>query len=150
MIYLGADHGGYELKETIKRFLKLKGFEFKDLGNLKFDNEDDYPIYAFKVAEAVSKDKNSLGILLCRSAGGVIIAANKVKGVYAVAVVDEKSAKHAREHNNANVSGLSGDWMDENQAKEIVKTFLETNFTNEGRQVKRLNMIREYENESNQ
>ncbi len=145
MIFIGADHGGYKLKEKIKDFLNELEYEYKDLGNLNFDKEDDYPDYAFKVAEAVAKGNNK-GILLCRSAGGVIVAANKVKGVSAIAVSDVKSAKHAREHNNANVIGISGDWTNEETTKEIVKVFLETEFTNEERHARRIKKIKEYEN----
>ena len=146
MIFLGADHGGFELKTKLKQFLEELGYEYKDLGNVKYDKDDDYPVYTIKVSEAVAKNKENRGILLCRSAGGVIVAANKVKGVFAIAVTDVKSAKHAREHNDANVLGLSGDWMTEQEAKDAVKVFLETEFTNEERHTRRINMIKEYEN----
>jgi ribose 5-phosphate isomerase B len=153
MIYLGADHGGYELKEKLKVFLKKENYVFKDLGNLTFESDDDYPKYAFSVAERVSKEDNSSkpwkertkGILLCRSSGGVIIAANKVKNVRAVSVFDEKSSKHSREHNDANVIALSGDWTSEKDAEKIVKVFLETDFSSEERHKRRLEMIKEYE-----
>jgi len=154
MIYLGADHGGFELKEKIKDYLTELGYKYKDMGNLKYDKDDDYPDYAFAVAEAVGKQDDSSkpwqdrikGILLCRSAGGVIIAANKVRNVRAIAVNDVKSSKHAREHNDANVIGLSGDWMTEKEAKEIVKVWLETEFSHEERHERRIKKIMEYEN----
>jgi ribose 5-phosphate isomerase B len=154
MIYLGADHGGYELKEKIKHFLKQSDYQFKDLGNLIYEKEDDYPDYAFAVAQMVSKEDNVTkpwkqrpkGILMCRSAGGVIIAANKVNGVRAVAVFDTTSAKHSREHNDANIIALSGDWIDETKAKEIVKVWLDTEYSREERHTRRLNKIRDYEN----
>lgn len=145
-IYLGADHGGFELKEKIKDQLIKEGLDVTDLGNDHFDFQDDYPDFAFKVAEAVGKDPQSKGILFCRSAAGVIIAANKVKGIRAASVIDLKSAIHSREHNDCNIIGLSGDWMDENQALEIVKTWLKTNFTNEQRHKRRIDKISEYEN----
>lgn len=144
MIYLGADHGGFELKNKIKKYLDSIEVEYSDLGNLENDSQDDYPVYAFKVAEAVAKD-NSKGILLCRSAGGVIIAANKVKGVKAVAVTDVKSAKHAVLHNDANVIGISGDWMDVDEVLKVVKVFIDTKFSNEDRHVRRLKIIEDYE-----
>jgi ribose 5-phosphate isomerase B len=154
MIYLGADHGGFALKEKIKIFLEKEGYRFTDMGNKVLDNEDDYPVYAFAVAEKVGKEddsklpweKRAKGILFCRSAGGVIVAANKVKGVYAIAVTDVKSARHSRLHNNANVIGLSGDWMTEDQAKEIVKVWLTTEFSGEERHRKRIDLILDYEN----
>ena len=145
MIYLGADHGGFKLKQKIKSFLKDLEYEYEDLGNLKFDKDDDYPDYAFKVAEKVSDNIKNKGILLCRSSGGMVIAANKVKGIKAVSVIDEKSVKHAVEHNNANIIALSGDWMTEQEAKDAVKVFLETDFTKEERHKRRINMIKEYE-----
>ncbi len=153
MIYLGSDHGGFELKESIKKFLDNLGHKYKDLGNSSFEKEDDYPKYAFLVAKKVGKEDNSSkpwkerskGILFCRSSGGMIIAANKVKNVRAVSVFDKISAKHSREHNDANVIALSGDWTNEKQAKKIIKTWLETEFSDEKRHKRRLNLIRDYE-----
>lgn len=153
MIYLGSDHGGFELKEAIKKVLDKSGYKFKDLGNSSFDKDDDYPEYAFAVAKKVGKEDDptkpwkdrSKGILFCRSSGGMIIAANKVKGVRAASVFDEVSAKHSREHNDANVIALSGDWTDEKQARKIILKWLETEFSNEMRHKKRINMIKEFE-----
>lgn len=153
MIYLGADHGGYELKEKIKSWLTEWKLKFEDLGAHKMDPEDDYPQFAFAVGEHVGMEDDALspwpkrakGILACRSAGGVVIAANKMRDVRAVAVTDVKSAKHSREHNDANVLALSGDWMTDTQAKEIVKTWLDTEFSKEERHTRRINQIRERE-----
>lgn len=153
MIYLGCDHGGFQLKEKVKKWLGEWKLEFKDLGAHKLDPEDDYPQYAFAVAEKVSQEddmtqawkKRTKGILICRSAGGVIIAANKVKEVRAVSVWDLKSAKHSREHNDANVLGLSGDWMNEAEAKEIIRAWLNTEFSHEKRHERRITQIRERE-----
>ncbi|MFH2020473.1 MAG: RpiB/LacA/LacB family sugar-phosphate isomerase [archaeon] len=154
MIYLGADHGGFLLKEQIKEFLGKQGYPYQDLGNTILDEEDDYPDFAFAVARKVSSEDNPTlpwkdrpkGILLCRSAGGVIVAANKVKGAYAIAVPDVKSAKHSRLHNNANIIGLSGDWMTEKEAKDIIKVWLETEFSNEERHMRRIQKIKDFEN----
>ena len=153
MIYIGADHGGYELKEKIKQWLSEWKLQYVDCGAHTVDPEDDYPQFAFSVAEAVSHEDNmtkswskrTKGILVCRSAGGMVIAANKVKDIRAIAVTDLKSAKHSREHNDANVLGLSGDWMNEKQAKEIIKMWLDTEFSNEARHKRRINQIRERE-----
>ncbi len=153
MIYLGSDHGGYGLKEKIKKFLREESCKFRDLGNLVFDRGDDYPDFAFAVAEKIGKEDDSRkkwaerakGILFCRSSGGMIIAANKVKNVRAVAVFDDMSARHAREHNDANVIALSGDWTDEREAEKIVSAFLETEFSGEERHRRRLDKIRGYE-----
>ncbi len=145
MIFIGADHGGFKLKKKIKDFLQKEGYEYDDLGNVEFDPEDDYPDYAIKVSEKVAEHEDNKGILLCRSSGGMVIAANKVKGVRAVAAFDIKAAKHAREHNNANVLAISGDWTSEKDAKKIIKAFLETDFTDEDRHKRRLEKIDKYE-----
>lgn len=145
-IYLGADHGGFELKEKIKTKLIADGHEIVDLGNNRFDFNDDYPDYAFKVADAVSKDEGSRGILVCRSAAGMVMCANKVKGIRAASVWDLKSAIHSRDNNDANIIGLSGDWLTEEQAQEIVKIWLSTKFNNEDRHVRRIKKIGVYEN----
>ncbi|MBI2029202.1 RpiB/LacA/LacB family sugar-phosphate isomerase [Candidatus Gottesmanbacteria bacterium] len=144
-VYLGADHGGFELKEKIKEQLVSEGYEVLDLGNDHFDFQDDYPDFAFKVAEAVSKDLESRGILFCRSAAGMIIAANKVKNVRATAVWDLKSAIHSRDNNDANIIGLSGDWLSDDEAREIVKIWLTTKFNQEKRHVRRIEKISNYE-----
>ena len=153
MIYLGADHGGYHLKEKIKTWLNEWGFDYKDLGNTSFDKDDDYPQFAVRVGQKVGNlddrskfwKERAKGVLACRSAAGVVIAANKVKGVRAAACFDEKSAGHAREHNDANVIALSGDWLDEEQAKKILHRFLTTEFSKEERHERRLNQIIQYE-----
>ena len=144
MIFLGADHGGFELKNKVRTWLQEWGEESRDLGNQKLDSEDDYPDFALAVARKVSEEKGR-GILFCRSAAGMVIAANKVAGVRAVAAFDEESAQHSREHNDANVLVLSGDWLDEEKARQIVKTWLNTKFTQEERHVRRLEKIKEIE-----
>jgi len=150
-VVLGADHGGFELKNALKKFLEENGYEVEDKGPKTLDPEDDYPDYGKKVAEKVGKEgsdigqQNVLGILICRSAAGIIIAANKVKGVRAVAAYEEKGAKHSREHNDANVLGLSGDWTSEAQAKKLVKVWLETPYSNEERHTRRLKKIADME-----
>ncbi len=149
-VVIGADHGGYKLKEELKPFLKQLGYGVEDAGT-NSEESVDYPDYAIEVAEKVGKsDKLAefpavAGILLCRSAAGMMIAANKVKGVRAVAAFDETSAKHSREHNAANVLGLSGDWTTTEQARKIVKVWLETPFTGEERHTRRIQKIAEFE-----
>ena len=153
MIFLGADHGGFPLKEKIKEWLTEWGMAFTDLGAKTLQEDDDYPTYAFAVGEEIgSTDRPELpwkdrpkGILSCRSAAGVVIAANKVRSVRAVAVFDELSAKHSREHNDANVLALSGDWTKEEDAKKMIKIWLETEFSNEERHKRRLLEIYDYE-----
>ena len=146
MLYLGSDHGGFKLKEKIKEFLVKKKYAFDDLGNTEFDAKDDYPDYAFLVAEKVKEHWDSKGILLCRSSGGMVIAANKIKGVRAVSVQNVKETIHAVEHNNANIIALPGDWIREKDVMNIIETFLTTEFSNKVRHVRRLKKIKEYEN----
>ena len=150
-IIIGADHGGYKLKEELKPFLQHLGCVVEDFGT-NSEESVDYPDYAFKVSEAVGKSGSGLGafppvagVLVCRSAAGMMIAANKVRGVRAVAAFDETSARHSREHNAANVLGLSGDWTTSEQAKKIVKAWLETPFTGEERHARRIRKIAEFE-----
>lgn len=140
-IYLGADHGGYELKQTLKDWLAQAGYQTNDLGAHELNPKDDYPKFAAAVARAVSQDENGLGILICRSGGGMVIAANKITGIRAVEVFNQVSAEHARQHNHANVISLAADWMTENEAKTIVKVFLETEFTHEPRHQRRIEQI---------
>lgn len=115
------------------------------MGNTISDPDDDYPEYAFAVAEAVSKEDDAFGILACGSAQGVCMAANKVRGIRAAAVASVNDARMTREHNAANVLCLSGWNRTIDEVKPIVDAFLTTEFTNEERHVRRLTKIREYE-----
>lgn len=153
MIYLGADHGGFKLKEKIKVWLAEWKLPFEDVGAHTLDPEDDYPQFAFAVAEKVADadDMNAewklrpKGILICRSAGGMVIAANKIKDIRAVAAQNETQAKHAREHNDANIIGISGDWTSEADTKKIIKIWIDTEFSREARHDRRVRQIRQKE-----
>lgn len=147
VIYIGADHAGFKLKEKIKEFLIKKGKEVKDLGNTIFDKNDDYPDYGYVVTKAVSKNKNSKGILFCGSSYGICIVANKVKGIRAVSISTIKDAKLSREHNDANILCLPGWGFKENLAKKIVITWLKTNFSNKKRHKRRIDKIKRIEKE---
>lgn len=139
-IYLGSDHAGFRLKEKIKQWLEQKRIPFVDVGAHKLVPTDDYPDYAVKVARNVVKSK-CLGILMCGSAQGMGIAANKVKGIRAVIPSSVKEAQLAREHNNANVICLSGWFMSFNKVTKIVDSFLRTKFSNESRHRRRIHKI---------
>ena len=153
MIYLGADHGGFELKEKLKAWFTKSKLPYIDLGAYKLDPADDYPQYAFAVAETVVHEDDSSkpfkdrpqGILICRSAVGVVIAANKVPGIRAVAAYDVKCANHSRYNDDTNVLGLSGDWLNQHQAEEIIKAWLKTEFSHAPRHVRRIGQIAEKE-----
>jgi len=157
MIYLGADHGGFDLKEKIKKWLTRWGYPWEDLGNTFYEKEDDYPKFAFAVAQKVVEEEKKgnqypkpwadrpKGIITCRSAAGMVIAANKVKGARAATAFDVRSAKHCRLHNDVNILALSGDWLDEYHTKKILKVWLTTEFSGEERHIRRLEQIAEYE-----
>ena len=138
-IYLGSDHAGFKLKEKIKKWLNKQKIPFEDLGNLKYDPKDDYPDFAKKVARKVAKTK-SLGVLICGTGQGMCIAANKIKGIIAAYCYDKKTAKHAKEHLNANIICMGG--INQRTAKNIVQTWLKTKVSQEPRHIRRLNKIR--------
>jgi len=145
-IYIAADHGGFKMKESVKEWLIVEGHDVEDCGNTVFDPNDDYPDFAFLAADKVAKSSDkAVGILFCRSGGGMVIVANKVQGVRAVDVFDMTSAIHARTNNNANVISLGADWMEIHEAKLIIKNFLETSFLGEERHLRRLRKIEERE-----
>lgn len=147
MIFLGADHRGFDLKEKLKKHLLDEGFEVTDLGNDHLDPEDDYVIFAHKVADAVVNDPKNLGIILCGSGAGVDMVANKVEGIRSALVFDVQRALQAREHEDANVLSLPADTLDEERAFEITKTFLTTDFSGEERHVRRLDEMKKVEEE---
>ena len=145
-IYIGSDHAGLKLKETIKKYLEGIGYTYEDLGNAKYQPDDDYPDYGYKVAKKVSRT-NSKGVLFCGSSHGVCIVANKVKGIRAVTVHTIRDALRTREHNDANVLCLSGWNTSEDKAKNIVKVWLTTPFSNAPRHKRRVDKIRKIEQE---
>ncbi|MBW2969804.1 ribose 5-phosphate isomerase B [Candidatus Woesearchaeota archaeon] len=143
IVHIGADHAGFQLKEHLKKFLQKKGYEVKDWGAYKLVKTDDYPDYAAKVAKAVQKE--GMGILICGSAEGICIAANKIKGIRAVPIWNTKLAKLSREHNDANVLCLSGWMLTKKQAEQIAITWLKTPFSNKPRHKRRIEKIRRLE-----
>lgn len=148
MIYLGADHRGFELKEKLYQKLKGGGYEVTDLGNDHLDPGDDFVDFAKKVAEAIIGDPKNKGIILCGSGVGVDITANKIPGVRSALVFDVTRAKQAREHIDANVVSLAADVLDEELAWEIIKIFLQTPFSGEERHIRRLAKMAQIEKET--
>lgn len=139
VIALGADHGGFGLKETLKAYLQELGYAVKDCG--AFGSESvDYPDFAYAVAKLVSEGQAWRGIMIDGAGIGSCMAANKVPGVRASMCYDLSTAKNAREHNDANVLTLGGRLIGDNLAKAIVKTWLETEFGG-GRHQRRVNKI---------
>ncbi len=142
MIYIGADHGGYKLKEHLKKFLIKENRDFKDLGALKIKKDDDYPDYAAKVAKQVSNNPvGNLGILICRSGQGVCIVANKFKGVRAALVWNTAEAKMSRNDDMTNVLCLPSDYISPHAAENILDAWLETEFSTDSRHMRRVKKI---------
>lgn len=138
-IALGADHGGFELKEKIKRHLKNKGYEILDLGTHSLESVD-YPSYGHNVGKAVVEKKANFGIIVCGTGIGISIAANKIKGVRAALCTNTTMAQLTREHNNANILALGGRIIGDLLALEMVDIFLNTEFLG-GRHAKRVDSI---------
>ena len=146
MIYLASDHGGYKLKEILKIFLLKSKIEYVDLGPDHMDSNDDYPDYAKKVAEQVSRDsEKSIGILVCRIVQGMCVAANKIKGVRAVSAWNEKLAFSTRNDDFANVLCLATDYLKLSEAEKIVKKFIKTPFSKEARHIRRIKKVKKLE-----
>ncbi len=144
MIYLAADHGGFNLKEELKKNFDEVGIKYEDLGASELTPSDDYPDFAIPAAKKVSEDpKNNKAILICRSGTGEAIVANKFPGVRASISWTVEQAKKAREHENANALAIPADYISTEEAKEIVGTWLNTEFTNEERHKRRLGKIAE-------
>ena len=146
MIAIGSDHGGYKLKEEIKKYLEEIQIEYKDFGT---DSEErtDYPIYAKKVAEAIQSKECDKGILLCKSGCGMAIVANKFKGIRAGLVINENEAKFAKADDDINVITIGGNNTSIEEAIKIIRMWLGTEFKG-GRYQERIEMINKIEKEN--
>ena len=138
-IYLGADHRGYKLKQVLKEELKTQGFEVEDVGADVYDGADDYVDYASKVCKRVKK--NDRGILICGSGHGVDMVANKHKQIRSVLGFNLDVVVQGREDEDANVLSLPAEWITTDEAIEMTKVFLSTDFSNAERHVRRLEKI---------
>jgi len=146
--YIASDHAGFSLKNSLKR--DLKKYDFKDLG-IHSDERADYPKIAIKLAKRVAKEKGSIGILICGTGIGMAMVANKVPGTRAAVIYDGFTAKLARQHNNANIGCLGARNVTEENAIQLVRTFLGTNFLGHEkggeRHKKRVELIKAIEKE---
>lgn len=142
MIGIGSDHGGFELKEAVKKHLEERGLEYKDFGTYSADSCD-YPVYGRAVAKAVASGECDRGIIICGTGIGISITANKVKGIRAALCSDCFSAQATREHNDANILAMGARVLGEGLALKIVDTFLNTPFSGDPRHVRRISMIEE-------
>ncbi len=140
MIAIGCDHGGYELKQEVIKYLDEKGYEYKDYGCYSTESMD-YPDLAKPLAEAVAAGEYDKGILICGTGIGISIAANKVKGVRAALCHDVFSAQATREHNDANILAMGGRIVAGGLALKIVETFLTTDFSGDERHIRRIEKI---------
>jgi ribose 5-phosphate isomerase B len=138
-IAIGSDHAGFEYKVALVNYVRELGHEVEDFGPADGDSVD-YPDYAHPVASSVEKGSNALGVLICGSANGVAITANKHQGVRAAIAWQNEIAALARQHNNANVVCIPARFIDLDLAKKIVSTFISTAFEG-GRHANRVDKI---------
>lgn len=138
-VAIGSDHGGYILKEKIVNFLKSENYEVKDFGTNSPESID-YPLIAKEISGEILKGNFDRGILICGTGLGMSIAANKIKGIRAIACSDTCSARFSRAHNNANVLCFGERIVGEELAKDICKIWLQTEFEG-GRHLNRINMF---------
>ncbi len=137
-LFIGSDHRGYELKERLVKDLNSSSdYTVSDLGPFAYDPDDDYNDATLAVAKAVASQPESRGILVCGSGNGVVIQANRVKGVRAIAPTLPELARLGREHNDANVLCLSADFLEYNKVAELANIFLNTKFSGEERHKRR-------------
>lgn len=150
-IYIGADHRGFAKKAELLKFFNQNHLLYQDLGAYAYSATDDYNDFAIAVAEAVRANENSttpkpaFGLLICGSAHGMVIQANRFKGIRAVTATDETLIKLSREHNDANVLCLSADFLDQPTMEKLILTFINTKFSGEERHVRRIRRLDERE-----
>lgn len=158
-IHIGADHAGFEMKEELKSFLEANEYEVIDHGAFEYDEDDDYPDFIFPVAESVSIDPESMGIVIGGSGQGEAICANRVKGIRAAvfngqynpaenfdnALENDREIPNeivlSRQHNDANILSLGARFLNMREAKDAVELWLETEFSGDERHLRRLQKI---------
>ena len=145
-IAIGADHGGYKLKEEIKKYLKEEEIEYIDFGT-NSEERVDYPVIAKEVCKSIQNKELDFGIIICKTGYGMSIVANKFKGIRCATCYNEQSAKFAKAHNNINVLALGAEYISTNEAICILRMILATEFEGERHNI-RLNMIKEIEKEN--
>jgi ribose 5-phosphate isomerase B len=137
-ILIAADHAGFELKESLKKTLERRGLEYRDLGTDSVQSVD-YPDFAHRLAEAISKGEAERGVLVCGTGQGMAMSANRHPGVRAALAPDEETARLSREHNNANVLTMGARLTTPYRAERVLEVFLDTPFAggrHEGRVTK--------------
>lgn len=142
-----SDHRGYGLKSQLVKKMAENGMKFEDFGCFS-DERCDYPVFAFKVGEAVKNKECELGVVICGSGDGVCISANKVKGIRCICAKDSSHVERARQHVNINVLALAAEETNVDQAFEMLQTFINTEFLGD-RYQERIVLIDKYESENN-
>jgi ribose 5-phosphate isomerase B len=142
---IGADHGGFEMKEQLAKKLAAEGHEVIDFGNLAFDADDDYPDFAIPLARAVATGDVERGILLCGSGVGASVAANKVNGTRAALCHDDYSARQGVEDDDMNILCLGGRTTGIEVACDCVRSFLGASFSGAARHRRRLEKVKQLE-----
>jgi len=140
-IFIGADHGGFVMKEYIKGLLVSEGHEVVDVGNSVLDEQDDYVDFAQIVARSVAREPEGRGILLCRNGMGMSIVANRFPGIRCGLAFSVETAIKGRTDDDINVLSLPSDYIDNNMAKEMVEAFLTERFNEVERYIRRINKI---------
>ncbi len=141
-IIIAGDHAGYEMKEHVRKYLTEKGIEVVDVSAPQLNPADDYPVFGFKVAQAIAKGEYERGILMCGTGIGISIAANRYKGVRAALCTSAELARMSREHNNANVLVMGGRTTLKQAAEEMIDIWLKTPFSGD-RHARRLGLLDE-------
>jgi ribose 5-phosphate isomerase B len=144
-IYLASDHAGFELKEKVRAFLERLKYDVQDMGNFEFEKDDDYPMFIELAARKVAKDKDSRGVVFGKSGTGEAIVANKIKGIRAVVGFSRENVELSREHNDCNILSLGSQFTDEHKAFSLTRTFLDTEFSNDERHIRRIEQIEKIE-----
>lgn len=145
-VLIGADHRGYHLKERLKPWLQSLGHQVIDVGNQKLDPHDDYPVISFELAEqTLAAGPAARGIICCGSGVGAAVAANKVAGIICGLGFKKAQVVSARHDDDMNVLALAGDYITEDTAQELVTAFLETPVSDEARHHRRIEQIRQKE-----
>lgn len=144
-VHIGGDHAAFELHQELLTFLEEEGHQVTDHGPFEYDALDDYPVFVIRAAQAVAADPGSRGLVLGGSGNGEQMAANKVAGIRAALCYNTELARLAREHNDAQILSMGGRMQSVAEAKEMVRTFLITEFIGEERHQRRIDMVTAFE-----
>ena len=143
VIYIGADHNGFYLRNSLLDYLNRAGYEVIDEGDKKLDTGDDFPVFASKVVNDVLSSSDPRGILICGSGQGMCMAANRYKGIRSALIYDRASARSSRNDDNSNIACLPANLLEKDDTNVLIETWLSTPFANAPRFVRRLSQLDE-------